>query len=116
MMTAASASTPPPSPPVPLFQLYQGDATTVLKDSVATESVDMVFCSLPYWQLRGSIDILAGEIGLDESYKEYLGKVLAVFNYGVHRVLKRTGTLFIETTRVTYQYSFHTKSRKRETR
>src|SRR5215210_3666538 len=90
--TAASASIP--SPPLPASHLYQGDATTVLKDSVATESVDMVFCSPPYWQLRGSTEILADEIGLEESYKEYLGKVLAVFNE-VHRVLKRTGTLFI---------------------
>lgn len=92
-ITTAAAATPLPS--FPAFQLYQGDATTMLKDSVATESVDMVFCSPPYWQLRGSTEILAGEIGLEESYKEYLDKVLAVFNYEVHRVLKRTGTLFI---------------------
>jgi DNA modification methylase len=90
--TATTAATPPPCP---AFQLYQGDATTVLKDSVATESVDMVFCSPPYWQLRGSTEILTGEIGLEESYKEYLSKILAIFNYEVHRVLKRTGTLFI---------------------
>jgi len=38
--------------------------------------------------------MLADEIGLEESYKEYLNKVLAGFNE-VHRVLKRTGTLFI---------------------
>src|SRR5918999_3802083 len=94
MTTTALASTPLP-PSLPVFQLYQGDATTVLKDSVATESVDMVFCSPPYWQLRGSTEILAGEMGLEESYKEYLGKVLTVFNNEVHRVLKRTGTLFI---------------------
>lgn len=89
---ASTATSPPPLPPS--FQLYQGDAATVLKDSFASESVDMVFCSPPYWQLRGGTVILAGEIGLEESYKEYLGKVLAVF-YEVHRVLKRTGTLFI---------------------
>jgi DNA modification methylase len=92
--TAATAATPSPSPPLPAFQLYQSDATTALKDSVATESVDMVFCSPPYWQLRGSTEFLAGEIGLEGSYKEYLSKVLSVFNE-VHRVLKRTGTLFI---------------------
>ncbi|HEX6281379.1 MAG TPA: hypothetical protein VFZ67_04070 [Nitrososphaera sp.] len=69
--TTATEAIPPPSP-LPSFQLYQGDATTVLKDSVATESVDMVFCSPPYWQLRGSTEILAGKIGLEESYKEYL--------------------------------------------
>jgi DNA modification methylase len=93
-MTITAAEATPPAA-LPAFQLYQGDAATVLKDSVATESVDMVFCSPPYWQLRGSTEILAGEIGLEESYKEYLGKVLAVFNNEVHRVLKRTGTLFI---------------------
>ena len=75
---ASTATSPPPLPPS--FQLYQGDAATVLKDSFASESVDMVFCSPPYWQLRGGTVILAGEIGLEESYKEYLGKVLAVFN------------------------------------
>src|SRR5215210_5054246 len=90
--TTTSAATS--LPPLPSFQLYQGDAATVLKDSVASESVDMVFCSSPYWQLRGGTEILAGEIGLEESYKEYLGKVLAVF-YEVHRALKRTGALFI---------------------
>jgi site-specific DNA-methyltransferase (adenine-specific) len=37
---------------------------------------------------------LVGEIGQEESYKEYLRKVLATFNE-VYRVLKRTGTLFI---------------------
>jgi DNA modification methylase len=92
MTTTAVGATPPP---LPIFRLYQGDATTVLKDLVVTESVDMVFCSPPYWQLRGNNEILAGEIGLEESHKEYLGKVLAVFNNEVHRVLKRTGTLFI---------------------
>src|SRR5215204_2039206 len=92
--TAAAAGTPPPRL-LPAFQLYRGDASTVLKDLVATESIDMVFCSPPYWQLRGGAEILAGEIGLEESYKEYLGKVLAVFNDEAHRVLKRTGTLFI---------------------
>jgi DNA modification methylase len=81
-------------PPLQAFKLYQGDATTVLKDSVATESVDMIFCSPPYWQLRGSTEVLVGEIGQEESYKVYLTKVLATFNE-VYRVLKRTGTLFI---------------------
>ena len=85
---AAAAAAAAASTPLPAFQLYQGDAATLLKDSVATESVDMVFCSPPYWQLRGGAEILAGEIGLEESYKEYLGKVLAVFNNEVHRVLK----------------------------
>jgi DNA modification methylase len=69
---ASAATSPPPLPPS--FQLYQGDAATVLKDSFASESVDMVFCSPPYWQLRGGTEILAGEIGLEESYKEYLSK------------------------------------------
>ena len=41
MTTTASAATSPP--PLPAFQLYQGNAATVLKDSVATESVDIVF-------------------------------------------------------------------------
>jgi DNA modification methylase len=92
--TAAASAATPPSRSLSAFQLFQGDATTVLKDSVATESVDMVFCSPPYWQLRGSTETLAGEIGLEESCKEYLSKVLTVFNE-VHRVLKRTCTLFI---------------------
>jgi DNA modification methylase len=90
---SATISSPPPSP-LQAFKLYQGDATTVLKDSVAVESVDMIFCSPPYWQLRGSAEVLVGEIGQEESYKEYLSKVLATFNE-VYRVLKRTGTLFI---------------------
>jgi hypothetical protein len=43
--TAAEASEALSSPPpLQAFKLYQGDAATMLKDSVATESVDMVFC------------------------------------------------------------------------
>ncbi|MFL6502804.1 MAG: hypothetical protein ACJ70W_04635 [Nitrososphaera sp.] len=46
--TTARASTAISSPqPIQAFKLYPGDATTVLKDSVATESVDMIFCSPP---------------------------------------------------------------------
>ncbi len=80
MTTTAPASAGTPPPLHPTFQLYQSDAIIVLKDSVATESVDMVFCLPTYWQLRRSPEILANEIGLEESYKEFLSKVLAVFN------------------------------------
>ncbi len=76
-------------------QIYQGDALTTLKEKVETESVDMVLCSPPYYQLRGSIELLPGEIGLEETYQEYLGKVLAIFNNEVYRVLKHNGTVFI---------------------
>lgn len=75
-------------------QLYCGDAVSVLRDSLITESVDMVFCSPPYWQLRVSTEILASEIGLEGSRKEYLSKVLALLNE-VRMVLMRAGALFI---------------------
>jgi DNA modification methylase len=91
---AAAASAAQSSPRLQASKLYQGDIATVLKDSVATESVDMVFCSPSYWQLRGCTEVLVGGIGQEESYREYLVKVLAIFNE-VYRVLKRTGTLFI---------------------
>lgn len=93
MTTTASAAAAIP-PPLPAFRLYQGDAATVLKERIETQSVDMVLCSPPYQHLRGSAEILTGEIGLEETYQEYLGKVVAVFNE-VHRVLKTTGSLFI---------------------
>jgi DNA modification methylase len=76
------------------YQIYCGDAARILKDHIATESVDMVFCSPPYWQLRVSTEILASEIGLEGSRKEYLSKILALLNE-VRMVLMRAGALFI---------------------
>ncbi len=51
------------------FRLYYGDALTVLKESLSSESVDCVITSSDYWQLRGDTDILPGEIRLEEKFK-----------------------------------------------
>jgi DNA modification methylase len=91
MLTSADSSQATNSNRV---QLYCGDALSVLKDSLVTESVDMVFCSSPYWQLRGSTEIVASEIGPEKSYKEYLNKVMAFFNE-VRIALTRAGALFM---------------------
>lgn len=33
-------------------KIYQGDATTILRDQIAPNSIDMAMCSPPYWGLR----------------------------------------------------------------
>lgn len=75
-------------------RLYCGDSATILKDHIESESVDCVITSPDYWQLRGDTEILQGEMGLEETYSEYLAKLTAIFNQ-IHRVMKPTATLFI---------------------
>jgi DNA modification methylase len=76
----------------PSFKLYCGDAATILKESVETESVDCVVTSPPYWQKRDNGVI--GQIGLETIYTDYLDKLWQVFSE-VKRVLKRSGTCWV---------------------
>jgi DNA modification methylase len=48
------------------FRLYCGDALTILKENVETESVDCVITSPTYWQKRDNG--LYGQIGLEPLY------------------------------------------------
>jgi site-specific DNA-methyltransferase (cytosine-N4-specific) len=74
------------------FRLYCGDALTILKENVETESVDCVITSPPYWQKRDNG--VYGQIGLEPLYTEYIEKLWQVFAE-VKRVLKRSGTCWV---------------------
>ena len=71
--------------------ILQGDALEQLK-TLPSESIDLCVTSPPYYQLR---DYGAdGQIGLETTVEEYIGKLVAVFDE-VRRVLKPSGTLWI---------------------
>lgn len=71
--------------------ITQGDALTRLKE-LPSESVDCCITSPPYYGLRNyGCD---GQIGLEESPEEYVGKLVEVFRE-VRRVLKKEGTLWL---------------------
>ena len=74
------------------FRLYCGDAATVLKEHIATESVDMVLTSPPYWQKRDNQ--ADRQIGLEANYKDYLEKLWQAFAE-VKRVLKSSGSVWV---------------------
>ncbi len=59
---------------------------------IEAESIQCVVTSPPYWGLRDyGVD---GQIGLEKTPEEYIEKMVQVFR-GVHRVLKKDGTLWI---------------------
>jgi site-specific DNA-methyltransferase (adenine-specific) len=68
-----------------------GDALETL-EKIPGESVDCVVTSPPYWALRDYG--VKGQIGLESSIEEYLGKLMAVFTE-IHRILKPTGTCWV---------------------
>lgn len=67
-----------------------GDSLKVLK-TIPDESIDCVITSPPYFNLR---DYVEGQIGLESTYQEYIGKLIDIFNE-VKRVLKKEGTCFV---------------------
>lgn len=71
--------------------ILQGDATTRLKE-LPDESVDLCVTSPPYYQLRDYG--VEGQIGLESSVEEYIGRLVEVFEE-VRRVLKKDGNLYI---------------------
>lgn len=71
--------------------ILQGDAATRLKE-LPDESVDLCVTSPPYYQLRDYG--VEGQIGLESSVEEYIGRLVEVFEE-VRRVLKKDGNLYI---------------------
>ena len=71
--------------------ILQGDALTMLR-TLPAESVHMAITSPPYWNLRDYN--VAGQLGLERSYDEYIGKLCDVFDE-VHRVLRPDGTCWV---------------------
>lgn len=71
--------------------ILHGDALTMLR-TLPTESVNMTITSPPYWRLRDYH--VAGQLGLEKSYDEYVRKLCDVFDE-VKRVLRPDGTLWV---------------------
>lgn len=72
-------------------RIMQGDSRMLLAQLPA-ESVDCVVTSPPYFGLRDYG--VAGQMGLEADPKAYVAGLVAVFEE-VRRVLKRTGTLWL---------------------
>ena len=72
-------------------QIICGDALETLK-LLPDSSIDEVVTSPPYWGLRDyQVD---GQLGLEQTFDEYIFKLCNIFDE-VKRVLKPTGTLFV---------------------
>lgn len=71
--------------------LYAGDARETLR-GLASDSVDCVVTSPPYWGLRDYR--VAGQYGVEPTLDRYLASLVAVFDQ-VGRVLRRDGTVWV---------------------
>lgn len=74
-----------------LNTIYTGDALKVLR-TLPDNSADCCVTSPPYYGLRDYG--VAGQIGLEDTPAAYIARLLEVFRE-VHRVLKPTGTLWL---------------------
>ena len=79
------------SNPLPLWSLYCGQAAEALR-LVDEASVDCVVTSPPYFWLRDYQ--VEGQIGQEDSVEGYISALTTVME-GVFRVLKPSGTLFL---------------------
>lgn len=70
--------------------LLQGEALELLR-AIPDESIDTIITSPPYYHKR---EYLAGGIGLEDSYQDYL-KALTAIGHELYRVLKPTGSLWL---------------------
>lgn len=79
--------------PLPLIDstIFEGDSLTVLQ-RLESGSIQCAITSPPYWGLR-DYDI-PGQIGLDATPKEFIGRLVAVFRE-VRRVLRDDGVLWL---------------------
>lgn len=71
--------------------IITGDTLHVLK-TIESASVDCCITSPPYYGLRDYG--VEGQIGLEETPEEYIGKLVEIFRE-VRRVLKDDGTLWL---------------------
>lgn len=74
-----------------MLTILQGDCLQKLRELPA-ESVNCCVTSPPYWGLRDYG--VAGQIGLESTFEEFLEKLVAVFQE-VRRVLKNDGTCWV---------------------
>lgn len=71
--------------------ILQGDALTIMR-TLPDASIHMAITSPPYWNLRDYN--VTGQLGLEPSYDEYIGKLCSVFDE-VKRVLRPDGTCWV---------------------
>src|SRR5262245_47420632 len=71
--------------------ILRGDCREVLR-TLPAESVNCVVTSPPYWGLRDYG--VAGQIGLEETYSDYIDKMVGVFE-AVRRILRKDGTVWL---------------------
>lgn len=76
---------------LPINQIICGDCVEVLK-TFPDECIDCCVTSPPYWGLRDYG--VSGQLGLEKTPEEYVGKMVEVFRE-VNRVLKKEGTLWL---------------------
>lgn len=76
---------------LPSVRILVGDALEQLR-ALPDESVHCVVTSPPYWGLRDYG--VAGQIGLEDTFEEFLDRLIAVFAE-VRRVLKKRGTIWV---------------------
>lgn len=71
--------------------MHQGDALSILR-TMSDESINCCVTSPPYWRLRDYG--VEGQLGLESTPSEYVGKIVEVFAE-VRRVLRSDGTLWL---------------------
>lgn len=76
------------------YKIYHADVFTAMK-KIKSNSIDCVVTSIPYWQQR-DYEGHNGQIGLEPTMEEYIDKIVSVFDE-IYRILKPTGTLFLNT-------------------
>ena len=76
---------------IPANVILHGDALERLRE-LATESIDCVITSPPYWALRNYG--VRGQLGLEPRFDDYIERLCAIFDE-VQRVLKKTGTCWV---------------------
>jgi len=74
------------------YKILKGDAKEKLK-SIDDLSIDCIVTSPPYWQKR-EYEAGVKEIGNERTPEEYISNITEVFT-DCHRVLKKTGNLFL---------------------
>lgn len=74
-----------------MLEIHNADALATLR-TLPSESVQCCVTSPPYWGLRDYG--VAGQLGLEPTFDEYLSKLLAIFTQ-VRRVLRSDGTLWV---------------------
>lgn len=74
-----------------MIKIMHGNALNILKQ-MHGESIDCLVTSPPYWRLRDYND--SEQIGLEETPEEFINDLCNIFDE-VYRVMKKTGTLFV---------------------